>query len=320
MWRRLFIVAGLAITASAAQSQDYPTKPIRLIVPYAGGGAGDIIARPIAEKLREELGQPIVIENKAGAQSVIGSEFVQRADADGYTLLMNFSTFGATQFFVKGVPYDTLKDFTPIIKAAMAPQCAVVSLPLPVKNITELVEYAKKQPNGISYGSTGNGNPPHIAGEMMKARTGANFVQVIYRGGGPLMNDLLGGQIPMAFLTLATALPHTSTGKLRMIGMLESRRTTIAPDIPTVAETGLPGFSIPETWVGFLGPANMPRPIVDKLNAAFNKVLKSPDLKQLLETAGYELVGGTPEELAAQMKADVESFRKVVETAGITPQ
>lgn len=320
MLRLLILVAALLGHPLGALAQGYPDRPIRLIVPFAAGGAGDIIARPIAEAARAELGQPVLVDNRPGAEGVTGSQVAATSAPDGYTILLNFSTISSTQFFRKNVPYDPIKSFTPLVKAAMAPQCLVVIPSLPVHSITDLIEYAKKQPAGLSYGSTGIGNPPHLAGELLQLRTGIKLVHVPYRGGGPVLNDLLAGVIPMAFMTLATVLPSANAGKVRIIGALENKRTRIAPDLPTISEAGLPGYSIPDTWVGFLGPAGLPQPIAQRLNGALNKALHKQEVRALLESSGYELLGGTSDELAATMKQDVEAYRKIAEGAGILPQ
>jgi tripartite-type tricarboxylate transporter receptor subunit TctC len=320
MLRFSILVAALLAQPLGAVAQTYPDKPIRLIVPFAAGGAGDIIARPIAEAAGAELGQPVLVDNRPGAQGVTGSQAAATSAPDGYTILLNFSTISSTQFFTKGVPYDSIKSFTPLVKAAMAPQCLVVIPSLPVRSVTDLIEYAKKQPGGLSYGSTGIGNPPHIAGELLQLKTGIKLVHVPYRGGAPVLNDLLAGVIPMAFMTLATVRPSSEAGKVRVLGVLEGKRTRIAPDLPTLGESGLPGYSIPDTWVGFLGPAGLPPPIVERLNRALNNALRKQDVRALLENAGYEVLGGTSDELAATMKQDVETYRRIVEGAGIRPQ
>jgi tripartite-type tricarboxylate transporter receptor subunit TctC len=262
----------------------------------------------------------VLVDNRPGAEGVTGSQAAATSTPDGYTILLNFSTISSTQFFAKSVPYDSIKSFTPLVKAAMAPQCLVVIPSLPVRSITDLIEYAKKQPGGLSYGSTGIGNPPHIAGELLQLQTGIKLVHVPYRGGAPVLNDLLAGVIPMAFMTLATVLPSSKAGKVRVLGVLEGKRTRIAPDLPTIGESGLPGYSIPDTWVGFLGPAGLPQPIVERLNRAINNALGKQEVRALLEKAGYEVLGGTSDDLAATMKRDVEAYRGIVEGAGIRPQ
>jgi tripartite-type tricarboxylate transporter receptor subunit TctC len=320
MLRFLILVAAVLGYPLGAFAQSYPGRPVKLIVPFAAGGAGDIIARPIAEAVRAELGQPVLVDNRPGAEGVTGSQAAATSAPDGYTILLNFSTISSTQFFVKSVPYDPITSFTPLIKAAMAPQCLVVIPSLPVHSITDLIEYAKKQAAGLSYGSTGIGNPPHIAGELLQLQTGIKLVHVAYRGGGPVLNDLLAGVIPMAFMTLATVLPSANAGKVRIIGVLEHKRTRIAPDLPTISEAGLPGYSIPDTWVGFFGPTGLPRPIVLRLNQALNNALRKQEVRSLLESSGYEVLGSTSDELAATMKQDVAAYRKIVEGAGILPQ
>ncbi len=302
------------------QAQAYPAKPIRLVVPYAPGGASDTFARPVAQKLSEALGQPVVVDNRPGAGSIIGTDIVAKAVPDGYTLLITFSSHYLLPFFSKSVSFDTVKDFTPIGAAAVTPMVLVTHPSLPVNSIRELIDYGKKNPGKLSYAIAGSGSNQHLAGELLRIVGKFDMQVVPYKGGGPAVNDLLGGQVPMGILVLSTVNQHVKSGRLRAISVMEARRAKGAPDVPTVAESGMPDYLVPETWIGILGPAGLPRAIVDRINAELVKAVNVPDIRAKLEGAGYEISTVGPDELADSIGKSIDVFRRVVTAAGIKPE
>ncbi len=302
------------------QAQAYPAKPIRLVVPYAPGGASDTFARPVAQKLSEALGQPVVVDNRPGAGSIIGTDIVAKAAPDGYTLLITFSSHYLLPFFSKSVSFDTVKDFTPIGAAAVTPMVLVTHPSLPVNSIRELIDYGKKNPGKLSYAIAGSGSNQHLAGELLRIVGKFDMQVVPYKGGGPAVNDLLGGQVPMGILVLSTVNQHVKSGRLRAISVMEARRAKGAPDVPTVAESGMPDYLVPETWIGILGPAGLPRAIVDRINAELVKAVNVPDIRAKLEGAGYEISTVGPDELADSIGKSIDVFRRVVTAAGIKPE
>jgi tripartite-type tricarboxylate transporter receptor subunit TctC len=303
-----------------ATAQDYPSKPIRMIVPYTAGGAADTVARAIGNRLGELLGQPMVVENRTGAGGIIGTDYVAKAAADGYTLL---STLGPShhtiQFFSKNVPYDPVKDFTAIMIVGTAPQTMVVPQSLPVKSVTELVDYAKRNPGKLSFGTSGMGTSQHLGGVMFNLATGIDMLHVPYKGGAAALTDVLGGQVPVALLVLSNVQPHIKSGKLRALGVLENRRAKAAPDIPTVGEA-IHGYAIPSTWAGILGPAGIPGPVLAKISAELTKAVNSPEVRSRLDGAGFEFVGSSPKEFAELLSSSVETYRRIVTQAGIKPE
>ena len=305
----------------AAAAQDYPSRPIRMIVPYTAGGAADTVARSIGNKLGDLLGQPIVIENRTGAGGIIGTDFVAKSAPDGYTLV---STLGPShhtiQFFSKNVPYDPVKDFTAIMLVGTAPQTLVVPAALPVSSMAELVEYAKRNPGKVSFGTSGVGTSQHLGGLLLNNAAGIDMVHVPYKGGAAALNDVLGAQVQVGLLVLSNVLPHIRAGKLRALGVLEAKRAKGAPNIPTVAEAGIAGYAIPATWAGVLGPAGMPAPVLSRLSAELTKAVNSPDVLSRLEGAGFEVVGSSPKEFGDLLAGSVDSYRKIVTRAGIKPE
>ena len=259
---------------------------IRLVVPYAAGGGVDTVARAIAQELGASLHQTVIVDNRPGGNSVIGSEAVARAAPDGYTLLVTLVSHYAMPFLQKVVPYDPVKDFTPVTIVARAPQALVVHNTFPAKNVKELLDYAKKNPGKVFFATSGAGTSQHLAGELLNSTAKIEMVHVPYKGGAPALNDVVGGQVPVAILIMSNVLPHVKSGKLRILGVVESKRAKSAPDVPTVAEAGVPGFSVPDTWIGIMGPKNLPAPIVSKLNAELAKVVERPEVRSRLEGAG----------------------------------
>ncbi|MFM9885000.1 MAG: Bug family tripartite tricarboxylate transporter substrate binding protein [Burkholderiales bacterium] len=316
---RLLLLAALCAPVTLL-AQAYPTKPIRLVVPYAPGGASDTFARPIAQKLSEALSQPVVVDNRPGAGSIIGTDIVAKAAPDGYTLLVTFASHYLLPFFSKNVSFDTVKDFTPIGAAALTPMVLVTHPSLPVTTVRDLLEYGKKNPGKLSYAIAGSGSNQHLAGELLRIVGKIDLQVVPYKGGGPAVNDLVGGQVPMGILVLSTVYPHVKSGRLRALSVMETRRARNAPEIPTMAESGLPEFVVPDTWIGMLGPAGLPRAIVDRINAELVKAVNVPDVRAKLEGAGYEISTMGPDELADSVGKSINVYRRVVTAAGIKPE
>ena len=317
----LLFISLLGLSAPGfSQAQPYPSKPVRLVVAYAAGGGVDTVARALAQELSAGLGQPVVVENRPGANSLIGTDYVAKQAADGYTLLITLVSHYALPFLAKNVPYDPVKDFTPITIVAKAPQAVVVNAAVPVKSSKELVEYVKANKGKISYGTSGAGTSQHLGGELLNTTAGLDMVHVPNQGGAPALNDIIGGQIPVAILILSNVQPHVKSGKLRAIGVIESTRAKAAPDIPTIAEGGVPGFSVPDTWIGIIGPAGLPPAVVERINAELQKAANNAAVRTRLDAAGFEVNLVAPDEFARQVPATVESYRKIISAAGIKPE
>jgi tripartite-type tricarboxylate transporter receptor subunit TctC len=306
-----------AMATSLAVHAQFPERPIRLIVPFAPGGVTDTSGRVVAEALSKRLGQPIVVENKAGASGNIGTQQAATAGPDGYTLVLGFDgTLVINPHVFANFPIDVQKDLAPIGKIGDAALIIVAHPSFPAKTLPALIEHAKKDPKGVSYGTSGVGGTPHIAGELLKQRTGANFTHIPYKGGGPAMTDALGGNIPMVFTAVAGAMQHVKAGRLVPIAVPSRKRVSSLPDVPTFIEAGLADFEA-SSWVAILAPANTPRPVVDKLNKELNAVLTDPAIVARLEQLGIAATPGTPEQLADQIRDDLEKYGKVVKAAGI---
>ena len=311
----------LLLAPVLALAQAYPSKPVRMVVPYSAGGATDTVARAVGNRLSEALGQQVVIDNRGGASGMIGSDIVAKAAPDGYTLLLTVGPpHSAFPFFMKNVPFDTIKDFTPIIIVGTAPQSIVVHPSLPVTSVKELIDYAKKNPGKLSFGTSGVGSSQQMGGLMLNKAAGIDMVHVAYKGGAPALNDVLGGQIPVGIVIVSNVLTHVRAGKLRLLAVLEAQRAKAAPDIPTVAEAGVPGYALPDTWIGLVGPARLPAPIVNQVNAAVVKALGFPDVRARLEAAGFEVRGSTPREFADGLEKNYTTYQKIVTEVGIQPE
>lgn len=315
-FRRAALALATLLAAATVQAQ-YPDKPIRLIVPFAPGGVTDTSGRVVAEALARRLGQPIVVENKPGASGNIGMQGVAAAPADGYTLVLGFDgTLVINPHVFANPGFDSLKDFAPVGKIGDAALVIVAHPSFPPKKVADLIEYSKKQPNGVSYGTSGVGGTPHVAGELLKQRTGANLVHVPYKGGGQAMTDALGGNIPLVYTAIAGAATHVKAGRLVPIAVSGLKRDPSMPDVPTIAESGVPDFEA-TSWVSILAPAKTPRPVIEKLNRELNAALASPELVEKLAQLGIVPTPGAPEALTAQIKNDLEKYGKVVKSANI---
>lgn len=296
---------------------DFPSRIITLVVPYAPGGPTDAMARTLAAALKGSLGQNVIVENKAGAGANLGAEAVARAAPDGHTLMFGTSApLAINVSLFKKINYDPVKSFTPIIQLGHLPNVLVVHPSVPAKNVRELIAYGKANPGKLSYASSGNGASSHLAGVMFNQAAGTDFIHAPYKGTGPALNDLLGGQVTMTFTDVLTAQPHVKAGKLRALGVTTLTRSQALPDVPTIAEQGLPGFDV-SVFFAIVGPAGMPRDTVAKINAAFVDVLKQPDVRQSLQAQGLEFASNpSPEALAAFVRTEVAKWRTVVQTSG----
>jgi len=316
---RTLLAVVLAVPLMAF-AQAWPSKPIRLVVPYPPGGSTDLLARSIGAKVGEALGQQIIVDNRAGAGGMLGSDLVARSAPDGYTILLGTgATHGLTLLLSKTVPYDPVKDFTAITAAAEVPIILCVHPSVPASTAKEFVDYAKKNPGKLSFGSSGTGSPHHLSGELLKQVAGIDMIHVPYKGAAPAVQDLIGGQVPAVFTTLSTALPHIRGGRIRPIGFVETKRQASVPEIPTIGES-VPGYAMPVSWLGFFAPAGLPADILKRYNAEIVKAVRSPDVKEKLEAAGMPVVGTSSEEFAKMVRDDIETFRRIVNAAGIKPE
>ncbi|MCU0898430.1 MAG: tripartite tricarboxylate transporter substrate binding protein [Burkholderiales bacterium] len=323
--RRLWLCASAAATVllcTGALAADapaaFPAKPIRLVVPFPPGGSTDIIARVIGQKLSESLGQQVILENKPGAGGNIGVEMVARAPADGYTLVMgHVGTFGSNPALYKRLPYDPVKDFAPVTLVAMVPNLLVVQPALPVRTTQELIALARAKPGQLTYGSGGNGSAAHLAAEYFKSRAGVDIQHIPYKGTVPALTDLLAGQISLQITGAPPLLPYIKSGKVRVLATASPQRLKILPDVPTIAESGVPGYAATQ-WYGILAPAATPKPIVERLNQEIVKAINSPEVRARLEAEGAEPVGNTPAEFAAFIRSELALWAKVVKESGAT--
>jgi len=307
--------AGLAMPAAAQGS--YPSKPIRLVVPFAPGGVTDTSGRLTAEFLSKRLGQPVIVDNRAGASGNIGTAHVAGADPDGYTLVLGFDgTMVINPHVFPRIPFDTVKDFAPIGKIGNATLILVAHPSVQANNINELMALSKSQQGGMHYGTSGTGGTPHIAGELLNQRAQANFAHVPYRGGGPAMTDVLGGQIPLVYTAVAGAHQHVKAGRLKAIGVSSAKRSASLPDVPTFAESGLTDFVV-DSWVGLFAPAKTPPEIVQRLNTELNQVLADPAFRERLDALGIEPTPGSAADFGASVRSDLARYEQVVKSAGI---
>jgi tripartite-type tricarboxylate transporter receptor subunit TctC len=314
--RRLAGTALLALCASVAQAQGFPSKTVTLVVPFPPGGTTDVLARTLAQKLHEMWGQAVVVDNRPGAGATIGAAAVAKAAPDGHTLLMGAVHHAIATSVYPKLPYDFQKDFAPVTVVALVPNVAVVNPAVPAKSVKELIAYAKANPGKVTYGSNGQGTAQHLTGEQFAAMAGVELVHVPYKGSGPLTQALMGGEITMSFDTVTPVLPHIQAGKLRPLAVTTAKRSSALPEVPTVAEAGLPGFDM-GSWFGLLAPAKTPPAVVAKLNADVVKVLNMPDVRKRLQDVGAEPIANTAEQMAAQIRADTENYAKVVKRANV---
>jgi len=299
-----------------AYGQDYPSKLVRIVVPFAPGGPNDIIVRLVAQKLTETWGQPVVVENKAGAGGNIGTDYVAKATPDGYTLLSVGPGSLIINPLIGKVPYDTARDFAPVTLMARAPNALVAHPSLPASSVKELIALARSQPGRINYGSGGNGSTPHLAGALFAAMAGIALTHVPYKGTAPATTDLIGGQVQIAFLGIPTVLPHVKSGKLRVLAVTGKHRSPELPGVSTVDEAGVPGYEV-SPWYGLLAPAGTPREVVARLGAEVSRIVRAAEMKEKLAVQGAEVAGGSPEEFGAVIQADSLTWSRIVKDAGI---
>jgi tripartite-type tricarboxylate transporter receptor subunit TctC len=312
---RSAVFALLALAASFAQSQQYPTKPVRIIAPFAPGGGTDFIARLIAQKLTERLGQQVIVENKPGAGGNLGAEFAVKSAPDGYTLLLVAGSYTVNPSLYK-LSFDPVNDITPIVQLSQGPFVVAVHPSVPANNLKELIELARRQPDKLSYASSGSGSITHLASELFLDMAKIKIVHIPYKGTGPALNDTIAGSTQLIFGSVSTTLQFIKSGRLRGLAVTTPKRISALPDLPTVAEAGVPGYEV-VLWHGLVAPKGVPRPIVDRLNREASEVLKAKDMGDLLATDGVAPAGGTPEQFRAVIKADIERWRGVVKQANI---
>jgi tripartite-type tricarboxylate transporter receptor subunit TctC len=314
------LAATVALSAGGASAQaGYPVKPVRLVVPSAPGGGTDITARILAPKLSEALRQQVVVENRAGAGTMIGTELVAKSPADGYTLLMGLSTLAINPAMYKKVPYDAVRDFAPISQVISAPNMLVVHPSVPVKTVKELIAFMRARPGQLNYASAGHGTNPHLSMELFLSMTRVKAVHIPYKGLAPGIVDLIAGHVTLASATMLTGLPHVKSGRLRCLGTTGAQRAAVLPEFPTIAEAGVPGYEASQ-WYGVLAPAQTPKEIVTRLNTEVVRILKAPDMRQKLAADGTDPVGSSPEEFARYIKSELAKWGKVAREAGIQPE
>ncbi len=306
--------AALATTAVAAIAADYPTRPIRIVVPYPAGGPVDITARAIGPKLSESLGQPIVIDNRGGAGGILGSDLVAKSAPDGYTLLLCTTANAINASLIPKLPYDMQKDFAPIVLVALITSVVVVHPSVPAHSIKELIAVAKGRQ--LTYASTGNGTPTHLAGELFKSMAGVDLVHVPYKGAAPAVVDLIGGQVQVSFISAPGVLPHIKAGRLRALGVTNAKRSALLPELPTLSEAGLPGYES-EGWHGLFAPARTPRLVIDRMFNEIAALLRTPEISSRLANGGAEPVGLPPDALAAKLKSEIAKWGRVVRAANM---
>jgi tripartite-type tricarboxylate transporter receptor subunit TctC len=306
------------MTAAHAQPA-YPHKPIRLVVPFPPGGGTDILARLLGQKAGEMLSQQIIIDNRGGAGGTIGTDIAAKAPPDGYTLILVSGSHAINPGLYQKLPYDSVNDFAPITQIATSPGILVVNPSLPVKSVKELIALARARPGQINYASAGSGTPPHLAGELFKVMAKIDMVHVPYKGNAPAFTDVIGGQVSLIFPTMPSAMPFIKSGKLRPIAVTSAKRSPAAADIPTIAESGLPGYEA-TSWYGILAPALTPERIVARLHEVLVSVIGAPDMKDKLATQGLDPVANAPQEFAAVIKSEIAKWAKVVKASGAKPE
>jgi len=318
---RLFVgIAALAASFAPAQAQNYPTRPITLVIPFAPGGSTTIVGRGIAEKMSELLGEKIVIDNRPGAGGTVGTRAVAKGEPDGYTLLLGYTgTLAIGPSLYKNVGYDPRKDFAPVGMIGNAPNSLVVNPDFPAKTLAELIAYAKANPGKLNFGSAGAGTASHITGEYFARAAGITLVHIPYKGTGPALTDLLGGHIPMAFAPIPASHSNVAAGKLRALAVTSPGRSGLLPDVPTIAESGFPGFDA-SLYYGLAAPAGTPRAVIDKLNKALREALASDEVKRQLGNDGTDITPGSPEDYAALIDRDEKKWAQLVKASGVEPE
>ena len=312
-------IALLPAARAAERAPEYPWKPVRLIIPFAPGGGADLTARMVGPRMSERLGQPVVYDNRPAAAGIIGAEIASKASPDGHTLLIATASFAANPSIYKKLPYDILRDLTPIALAVSSPLVVIVHPSVPAKTMQELIAYARANPNKLNYGSSGAGGPPHIAGEMLKSMAKIQMAHVTYKGIAPVLTALLGNEVQVSFGNIFVSQPHVRAGRLRALAITSAQRSQAAPDWPTVAESGLPGYET-TIWFGFMAPTGTPKAVISRLNAEIVRILKLPEVSQSVISQGGDVVASTPEEFGKRLRGDIDKLAKVIRAAGIKPE
>jgi len=313
--KRLFVFVALALLAGAASAQSYPSKPVRVVIPWPPGGSNDVVGRIVTQKVGENLGQQFIVDNRAGAAGSIGADVVAKAPPDGYTLMVHSTSHVGNAHLYKKLPYDTLKDFTGVALLAAQPGALTIHPSLPVKTVKEFIALAKARPGTINYSSSGNGSAPHLSMELLVAMTGIKIVHVPYKGGAPQVTALVSGETQASLATVSTVLVHVQSGRLRALGVSSAKRSATMPDVPTIAEAGVPGYEM-SPWIGVFVPTGTSKELIAKLNSEINRALKAPDVSNLLSSNALDALGGTPEEFDARIKADYEKYAKLIKLTG----
>jgi len=310
---------GIAFAPTGAHAQTYPTKPITIVVPASPGGAIDLVARLVGQKLTEAWGQSVVVDNRSGATGIVGTDVVAKAAPDGYTLALVASSHAINPSMVRKLPYDTVKSFEPVALTHVVPLMLVVSPSVPAKSVKELIAYGKAHPGQLSFASSGSGGAPHFSGELFKSMAGLDMVHIPYKGSTLAHPDLTSGRVSLMFDTVAAINPQVKAGKVRALAVSTTKHAAIAPQLPTMAEAGLPGYDT-STWGGVLAPAGTPKAVMDKLNAGINQALAAPDVRERLLAAGIEPAGGSPAQFSGFIQTEMVKWAKVAKNAGIQPE
>jgi tripartite-type tricarboxylate transporter receptor subunit TctC len=309
-----------AATTVPSLAADYPSKPIRMVIPFPPGGPNDMLGRLLADEMGKNLGQAIVVENRGGAGGTIGTDVVAKAAPDGYTILLSgTASLSIAPSLYKHMNYDPIKDLSPIGLVGTAPSVLLINPKLPINNVAELIAYAKANPGKLNFASAGIGTPPHLAGELFKSMAGADMVHVPYKGGGPAMVDLMAGQVQMYFCGISSALPQIKQKTVKPLAVTSQKPTEQMPDMPTIASSGLPGYAV-ENWYAIVAPPRTPAPIIERLNTALNKILGEANVKKQMALLGIDPQGSTPAELATYQKTEMDKWAKVTKDAGILPE
>lgn len=310
------VIVALASVTTSLYAQTYPNKPIRFVVPYSAGGTSDIIARIIGQRLSERMGQQVVIDNRPGAGGNLGSDLVAKAMPEGYTILMgNVATHAINPSLYAKMPYDAVRDFSPVTLVADVPTVLVVPLSVPAKSVQQLITLAKKTPGALNFASAGTGTTQHLAGELFKTMAGINIVHIPYKGGGPAVTDLIGGQVSLMFPNIPLVLPYIKSGRLKALAVASSKRSSVLPDVPTVSESGLSGLEV-ATWFGVLGPAGVLKEVVMRLHDEIVGIVGSSETKERLTGIGADIVTSSPDEFSAYIKAEIAKWAKVIKASG----
>jgi tripartite-type tricarboxylate transporter receptor subunit TctC len=315
----LLIALTVGIASQGFAAQDYPTRPVRLVVASSAGGASDILARMLGQRITEELGQQIVVDNRGGASGVIGTDIVAKALPDGYTLLIIQPSLTINPNMMKKMPYDAVRDFAPIVQVVDAAQLLTVNPSLPAKSVKDLIALAKAKPGQLTFGSPGVGTSPHITAEFFKLKAGVDMQQIAFKGSGPAFVSLMAGEVSSMFATVLSSMSHVKSGKIRALGVTTLKRVQVMPEVPTLAESALPGFETSQ-WFGILAPKGTPRRIIDRLYQAVSRASGRADVKERLAAQGVEVVNRKPEEFAALIKREIAQWGEVIRAAGIKPQ